>query len=268
MFKHIKRIGMITTSIISLVFTVVPESLFGLIRLYSKAPIEYNIVINRIIVFVFVGLMVAFFYILYIRFRPSVVIKRKNYRIKVSYGDIFKIKNAKKVIPFDECYTTSVGDSPAQVKPSSICGQYLTKCEESDIKQIVDSISKRSPTGKSCYNAQDCYTSGTIIPNGEYLLLAFAKLDSDGLGYIKYEEYLDCLFLLWKELDKYYAQSNICIPILGSGITRFRDAELTQQELLSIIIKSYELNRRKLKLPAKLHIICNKSDGFSLSHIE
>ncbi|WP_374118375.1 macro domain-containing protein [uncultured Fusobacterium sp.] len=34
-------------------------------------------------------------------------------------------------------------------------------------------------------------------------------------------------------------QKNVCIPILGSGVTRMDNVLLTQQELLDIIIGSY-----------------------------
>ena len=80
------------------------------------------------------------------------------------------------------------------------------------------------------------------MPNGIYLLLAFAKLDKDGLGRMTRDEFLACLSVLWKEIDKYYGQKDVCIPVLGSGITRMDDTSLTQQELLEIIIGSYRLS--------------------------
>lgn len=269
MIKHIlKRILIITTGVTSMAFAVIPESLFCITKTCEKASQEFNILVNRTLFFVAVALIAAFCVFLHVQFRSSILIKGKNYRIKISYGNILEVKNAKKVIPFDECYSTSVGESPAEIKPFSICGQYIIKFGESEIKNVINKSSIKPASKRSHYNNQHCYAPGTIIPNGEYLFLAFAKLDSNGLGYMKYEEYLDCLNLLWKEIDKYYAQHNVCIPILGSGITRFNDIELTQQELLDTIIQSYKLSRHKLKLPTELHIVCKKSDGFSLNNIE
>ena len=64
------------------------------------------------------------------------------------------------------------------------------------------------------------------------------------------EEYLVCLSLLWKEINKYYAQKDVCIPILGSSITRTGSgSNLTQQELLDMIIYSYKLCNSKIKIP-------------------
>ncbi|MBR6798939.1 MAG: hypothetical protein IKM63_02600, partial [Firmicutes bacterium] len=113
--------------------------------------------------------------------------------------------------------------------------------------------------------------SGSIILYGEDLLLAFAKLDEDGLGRLTREEYLSCLTLLWKEMDKYYEQKDVCIPILGSGLTRMNGGEgptISQQELLNMMIWSYKLSEHKLKAPYKLRIICKECEGFSLGEID
>ncbi len=98
--------------------------------------------------------------------------------------------------------------------------------------------------------------------------MAFAKLDKDGLGrFFSYDEFLECLSLFWKEIDKYYGQNDVCISILGSGLTRIGDASFTKQELLDIIIGSYKLSRHKIKFPNKLRIVCKKSEDFSLNKI-
>lgn len=43
--------------------------------------------------------------------------------------------------------------------------------------------------------------------------------------------------------------------------------DLTQQELLDIMIASYRLHPKKLKKPNTLHIVCKERDGFSLNAI-
>ena len=98
--------------------------------------------------------------------------------------------------------------------------------------------------------------------------MAFAQLDEEGKGkFFSHEEFLNCLSVLWKEIDKYYGQKDVCIPVLGSGITRMNDSSLTQQELLDIIIESYKLSSHKIKSPCKLRIICKKRKDFSLDRI-
>src|SRR5699024_7835521 len=111
------------------------------------------------------------------------------------------------------------------------------------------------------------YESGKLVPRGEYLLMAFAKLDEIGKGELTRDELLDGLSVLWEEIDTYYAQKDICIPILGSGITRIKGESLTQQQLLEIIIASYRLSSHKIKSPYKLRIVCKKHDDFYLNKI-
>ena len=81
------------------------------------------------------------------------------------------------------------------------------------------------------------------------------------------DEYLQCLELMWKEISKHYNGTSVALPILGSGITRFKDETLTHQQLLDMILASYKLSADKIKLPAELRIVCRKDDGLSLTKI-
>lgn len=207
-------------------------------------------------------------HLLIILFRKNIIIKGHNYEIKVEYGDIFKMKNCKKVINFDECFTTKVGDAPGDIKPTSVCGQYLKLHPNLDIEKIIKKSKLEAKNEVSQYMGKKRYKSGKLISNGDDLLLAFAKLDADGKGmFFSHKEFLNCLSLLWEEIDKYYGQKDVCIPILGSGLTRINETPLTQQEVLDIIIGSYKLSPHKIKSPYKLHIVCKKNNDFSLNDI-
>lgn len=124
---------------------------------------------------------------------------------------------------------------------------------------------------KSKYQSKERYESGRIVPNGEDLLLAFAKLDKNGSGRLTRDEYLECLSILWEEIDIHYGQQDVCIPILGAGLTRFdggSGASIPQQELLDMMIWSYKLSSHKIKSPHKLRIICRRDEDFSLDKID
>ena len=82
------------------------------------------------------------------------------------------------------------------------------------------------------------------------------------------DEYIECLSEMWKQIEVHCSQTDVCVPILGSGLTLFEGASLSQQELLNIMIWSYKLSPHKIKAPYKLRIICKKSDGFSLNEID
>lgn len=199
--------------------------------------------------------------------RSKITIKGDNYNIQVEYGDILAVSDCKKVIPFDECFTTQVGSNPEEVNADSICGKYLNRHPDLDINSICDDMRQKFIKSYSRYNNKPCYKSGTLLVYGDDLLMAFAKLNEDGLAVMSRDDYVDCLQYLWKEIDKYYAQKDVCIPILGSGVTRFGDMALNQQALLDIIILSYKITSYKIKLPYKLRIICQKKDDFSINKI-
>lgn len=267
MCKFMKKSAVLTMSLTTGIFTFIPESLFGKWKLISNASCEINVILNRLLSLGMVFGSVVLVYALCLKYRNSVFINGKNYSIQICYGDIFKMDTCKKVINFDECFTTTVGNAPSDVKPNSVCGQYLTKNPINNMQQLIDNANLKPRKSRSKHLNRTRYHSGKIIPHGEYLFMAFAKLDEDGLGRLSREEFLDCLSILWKEIDKYYGQKDVCIPILGSGITRMGDSMLTQQELLEIIIKSYQLSTYKIKNPYSLHIVCKKQEGFSLNRI-
>ena len=46
---------------------------------------------------------------------------------------------------------------------------------------------------------------------------------------------------------------------MGSGITRFRDIQVSEQELLEILIWSFKVSRVKFRYPAKVTIVVHES---------
>ena len=107
-------------AIISAVFTFVPEAVFQKITLIPKESFEQfawiyiniseiNIIINRMLAFALVWGIVAVIYGIYLCLRKKVSMKGDNYQITVEYGDLLKIKKCKKVITFDECFSTKIG---------------------------------------------------------------------------------------------------------------------------------------------------------------
>lgn len=267
LFNFIKTVLFVTTSIISFVFAFVPESVFTYGFVNVDWANETIIICNRLLWFLALALFIAWGYALYYKLRTSVTIKGKNYKIRVEYGDLFAKNDCLKVINFDECFTTHVGTDPAEIKAGSVCGQFLLKHPNENFEEIVKNSNLTKARKQSLYQKKERYESGSIIPYNDCLLLAFAKLDSSGCGIMTRKEFLDCLELMWDEIDKYYATMSVAIPILGSNITRFKDGYLTQQELLDMMIASYKLNPNKLHLPAELHFVCQRKDDFSLNKI-
>ncbi len=282
MINLLKKSTAYALAIISVIFTFIPEAIFGKVilipddvlkqfKIIEGNTLEINIIVNRVIAFGIIWVITAIGYKVYLRLRNKVSIKGNNYKITVEYGDLLKSKKCKRVINFDECFSTHIGNGPADIKATSICGQYLTANPNLNIQSLISSSQLKSLNGKSKYNNKERYESGRIVPNGDDLLLAFAKLDKNGLGRFTRDEYLKCLSVLWEEIDKYYEQKDVCIPILGAGLTRFdggSGASIPQQELLDMMIWSYRLSSHKIKSPYKLRIICKRCEDLSLDKID
>lgn len=266
------------------IFTFIPESVFSVIEWITPAIIincgifaskanEINIVISKLVVLVFVWLICMVGYAVWLRIKWFSVIKGNNFTIRIEYTDLFKKKNCKRVINFDECYTTTVGKRIEDINPASVCGQYLSIPQNAclDMNALISTAGVRKAVSKSKFQKKDKYESGTIVPNGDDLLLAFAKLDERGKGYLTRDEYLECLNKLWKEIEYHYGQKDVCIPLLGAGTTIINGgsgASIPQQELLEMIIMSYILSNHKIKSPNKLIIACKRDKNFSINKIK
>jgi hypothetical protein len=256
-----------TFAIFSGCLSFIPPDCFTSIWAYTEQGSYWGETLNKVLLLLVIGVLTGVVMGLWMCFRKSVSIKGYNYVIKIEYGDIFKVKNCNKVIGFDECFTTEVGRLPHQIKPSSICGQFLSKFPNIDLSSLINNSRITPLERRSEYAGKVCYPSGSLIPFDDYLLMVFAKLNSDGRANMTRKEYTDALSKLWQEIDKYNDQRDVAIPVLGSGITRFKDTSLNQQQLVDVLIASYRLSPYKIKSPHKLRIVCAKTDNFSLNKI-
>ena len=263
MIDFILKSAALAFGIITGIFTFVPEAFFGKYVWVTQAALEQykwsacldvqdaNIIISRLVCFLLVWMGTSLLYLAFLKFRRWITIK---------------------VINFDECFTTQIGNATADINPNSICGQYLSLHSDLDIQKLIEDARITPARSKSKYQHKTRYDSGTIVPNGDDLLMAFAKLDERGKGrFFSRDEYLKCLDLLWKEIENYYSEKDVCVPILGAGTTSFdggAGASISQQDLLDMMIWSYKLSSHKIKAPHKLRIVCKKNSSFSINNIE
>jgi hypothetical protein len=230
----------------------------------------FNITIVKVLVFTGLTIVAILFSFGYSLIRKA-KIEGKNYSIVVEYGNLLKKKKGQRLINFDECFTSTVGTGTADIKEESVCGQYLIKNPNLDVQAIVTASGVKPCRRKSKYNNSICYEPGTIVANGDDLLMAFTRLESNGKS-MKFtvEEYLKCLSLLWEEIDNNYNNKDVYIPVLGSGIARFENGisqSIPKQELVDLMISSYKLSPHKLKNKSTLHIVCRRSDDFSMDKV-
>lgn len=262
--------------------TFLSESIFSNCSIVNKEIIEsskyfswldvdaFNITIMKFLVFaaLMVGaILISCGYSLIRKER----IEGNNYSILVEYGNLLKKKKGQKLINFDECFTSTVGIRTADIKKDTVCGQYLIQNPNLNVQALIATSGVKPCRRKSKYNNLTCYEPGTIVANGDDLLMAFTRLESNGKS-MKFtvEEYLKCLSLLWEEIDNNYNNKDVYIPVLGSGVARFENGisqSISKQELVDLMVSSYKLSPHKLKNKNTLHIVCRRSADFSMDKV-
>lgn len=212
----------------------------------------------------FVILLIIIYLALWIR---SNTIKRielniNNSKLEIKQGDIFE-QDGLKVIAFNEFFDTEISDR--LISDKTLNGIYL-KNVVSDINQLDLDIENNQYLLKNIIekNVQRTegkttrYQLGSIYKRNDYLLTAFSKFDEYNRAYLTIKDYNNFLINFWEEIDKTYNAENISIPLLGSNITRFRECNLSEQQLLELLIWSFRLSKFSNSNSSKVSIIIHK----------
>lgn len=192
-------------------------------------------------------------------------LKINNSTVVVKIGDLFKEENLK-VIAFNEYFDTQVDNKIISEK--TLNGIYLKKLVDS-VDELNNLISgdihlNDRITGTNddrAFGKKTKYKLGTIFQHHDYLLTAFTKFDSDNRAYLNMNDYINFLLNFWNEIDIIYAGRSVSIPLLGSGITRFKEYNtISEQELLELLIWSFKVSRIKFTYPSRVSIIIHESN--------
>lgn len=182
----------------------------------------------------------------------------------VKIGDIFK-EDGLKVIAFNEYFDTQVDNKI--IAENSLNGIYI-KSKNSDLNELDALIDTDlhlkekliSIHDDRLYGKKKKYELGTVLQKDDYLLTAFTKFDDNNRAFLDMNEYISFLLNFWNEIDIIYSGRSVSIPLLGSGITRFKEYNtITEQELLELLIWSFKVSRIKFPYPAKVSIIIHES---------
>ncbi|HOM88172.1 MAG TPA: DUF6430 domain-containing protein [Spirochaetota bacterium] len=194
----------------------------------------------------------------------SVSLKINNSTIDVKIGDIFTEKEFK-VIAFNEYFDSQVDNKI--IAENTLNGIFL-KNKIKDIKKFDNLIntnlhleSKVIGNNKGRINGKKKkYRLGTIFQYDDYLLTALSKFDDENRAYLYMHDFISFLLNFWNEIDIVYAGRSVSIPLLGSGITRFKEyTTITEQEILDLIIWSFKVSKIKFTYPSKVSIIIHES---------
>lgn len=237
------------------------ELILALVLIFVDVPDGYEMLYA--IIFVAVLLVIYVFLWISSNVMNDIKICINNSDVEIKCGDIFE-ENGQKVIAFNEYFDTIVDNK--LISEQSLNG-ILIKERISDIKAldevIFKSLKSRKIKGEFNQNKQsgkkEKYDLGTTIRyDKEFLFTAFSKFDEDNRAQLTIEEYIECLFKMWNELDILYNQNVVVIPLLGTGITRFKNYDITEQEKLEIILWTLKVSRVKFNYPAKICIVIHK----------
>ncbi|HBT63996.1 MAG TPA: hypothetical protein DEB10_04975 [Ruminococcaceae bacterium] len=209
--------------------------------------------------------------------RRSIRLKINNSEIEVYFGDIFEDSAELKAISFNEYFDTQVDDKI--ISKRSLHGQFIEKLYAGRVDALDDIIAAdehlpemiagENPTRPAGKKTK--YKLGTVCMAEECLLIALSRFDANNKAFLEISDYISCLLAFWNEVDSVYNERTLALPVLGSGITRFRDYEsISDQELLELIIWTFKLSRIKFTYPSKVKIVVweKKSEKINLQKLK
>jgi len=197
--------------------------------------------------------------------RQSILLKINASEVEVKFGDIFAEQAELKAIGFNEYFDTQVDNKI--ISAASLNGQYIEKFYKDKVAELdalisADTHLPDSYIGENSDRIQgkkSKYKLGTICLIDDYLLTALSYFDENNRAYLEISDYINGLLTFWNEIDRVYAGRTVALPILGSGITRFKGYEnITDQELLELIIWTFKVSRIKFTYPSKAKIVVYK----------
>lgn len=190
--------------------------------------------------------------------KTSISLKIRDTTVTIKFGNMFN-EPGKKAINFNEYFDTQVDD--VVIAANTLNGIIVNQLGA----EHIDSIISKNKHLQDCIIEQNCirkqggkttkFRLGTICPCDEYLLVAFSQFDENDRAFHTFDSYVSCLMNMWNELDICYALNPIVTNLPGSGITRFRNEEMTQQELLETYIWTFAKSKVNLRKPSSLTIV-------------
>lgn len=239
-------------------FILLEGSILGIVAVFCN---DYIVEHKILFIVLFIIAFIIYHAIQYFYYRnlKRLSLKIKNSTFKIKTGDIFEQPELK-VINFNEYFDT-IADNKIIAK-NSLNGQFILN-KVHDVKELDSVISEslkdsikvsnnERPNGKKIK-----YELGSIVEYNDYLLTALTKFDKDNRANLSLRDYLVFLMNFWDNLDKIYANRSVCITLFGSSsITRFKDTnDVTDQDLIEIILWSFKVSKIKFKYPTTITLV-------------
>ncbi|KFC21766.1 macro domain-containing protein [Epilithonimonas lactis] len=245
-------------------FSVI-SGILSFVLLFNIVPDEYKDCL-RYFGYITFGVLIVIYLVIWYRANnlASINIDIDGSEVHIKSGNLFN-EQGFKVIPFNEYFDTVVDDKI--ISNSSLNGIYVKKyfldnvdkldnfiVANSDELDIIDNQTYRRLGGKLVK-----FKLSTIFVYEDFILTAFTKFDEHNKAILTMPEYIEFLINFWDRVNRVYAQKTVSVPIFGSGITRIKEHKnISDEDLLKIMLWTFKLSEMKFKHPAKLTIVVHE----------
>ena len=241
------------------IISVITSIIFLFIEIDRKCKTAIGLTALVILFVLYIGIWI------HSNMRRSIRLKINTSEVEVKFGDIFSEQADLKVIAFNEYFDTLVDDKV--IAKRTLNGIFINKFFKDKVEELDGIISAdihlremivAENTDRSA-GKKTKYKLGTICVVSDYLLTALTHFDADNRAFLEINDYINCMLNFWNEVDRVYAGKTVALPVLGSGITRFKGYDnISDQELLELIIWTFKVSRIKFTYPAKVKIVVYK----------
>jgi hypothetical protein len=262
-----------------LYFSII-SGILSFILIFNIVPDQYKDCLRYFGYFTF-GLLILIY--LYIWYRANkltnINIDIDGSNVNIKCGDLF-LEEGLKTIPFNEYFDTIVDDKI--ISNISLNGIFINRFFKDKVNELdnfitdnsdkSDIINEHCPRAKGGKNVK--FKLSTLFVYDEFIITAFSKFDEHNKATLTMPEYIEFLINFWDRVNRIYAQKNVSVPIFGSGITRLKEHKnISDEDLLKIMLWTFKLSEMKFKYPAKLSIVIHKDkigqiNLFTLKSIE
>ena len=135
---------------------------------------------------------------------------------------------------------------------SSLHGKYIKKIVEAgkldELNKVIETDEILNASGNSrieesrIVGKKRRYEIGSVVEFESYVLAAFTRFDSRNEAWLSAEEYVGFWMRFWENIDRIYAGRTINIPLMGAGITRFKNGKPSKQELLEVMLWTMKIS--------------------------
>lgn len=252
----------------------------SIVTLISFLGTAQNMEINVIyIVIVFIAILVLIFIYMWwsANQQKYVRLRINNTEIRIQEGNIFELLEMEpkdrrgeiSIIGVNDYYDTIVDDRI--IAKNTLHGQYIEQIiNAGKLEQLEQAIETDEMINREGNYAEDTertrgrkrrYSIGSLVEFEAYVLAAFTKFDENNKAFLTAEEYIEFWMRFWNNIDEVYAGRTINIPLMGAGITRFKNGKPSKQELLEIMLWSLRISGfHNTYADKQINIIIYKTD--------